>query len=499
MLYLFLLWVARSALRTCAARDEQRWAGRAPDAADRRHGPAPGVAGRRAGRRRRPAADRRARARAHARHGVRRSATARCSAAATRRRSASRTRSPPSRHARLTRQGGIVVLEDLGSTNGTYLNEELARRPAAAAPGRPRAHRRQRVHLRGAADVLRVAEHVERTDTGRQRRANEDAFYARAPLFAVADGMGGAQAGEVASQLAVEVARSRACPTATGRSRSACARASRRPTSGSTSCPLGRRGRAPAWARRSPPPTSARTTSRSPTSATAAATACATASFERLTDDHSLVEELVRQGKLTPEEAEEHPQRSIITRALGPEAVVEADALTVPGARRRRLPALLRRPDVDGPRGPASAEVLRRGAVAARRRGATLIDAANDAGGRDNITVVLFRLEEVGARRGRDAADVTPSRRDGAARRGRPARARAGRPRRAGRGAAPAAPAERRAPRRRGARARAGAGGCRGPASAPSLVLVAGRHGARRRLPRLAGRLLRRRRATTAS
>src|SRR5919201_997345 len=53
--------------------------------------------------------------------------------------------------------------------------------------------------------MLRVAEHFERTDTGRQRRGNEDAFYARSPLFAVADGMGGAQAGEVASHLAVQV------------------------------------------------------------------------------------------------------------------------------------------------------------------------------------------------------------------------------------------------------------------------------------------------------
>ena len=53
--------------------------------------------------------------------------------------------------------------------------------------------------------MLRVADHFERTDTGRQRKANEDAFFARSPLFAVADGMGGAQAGEVASHLAVEV------------------------------------------------------------------------------------------------------------------------------------------------------------------------------------------------------------------------------------------------------------------------------------------------------
>ncbi len=89
--------------------------------------------------------------------------------------------------------------------------------------------------------------------------------------------------------------------------------------------------------------------------------------LERLTDDHSLVEELVRQGKLTPEEAEEHPQRSIITRALGPEAVVEPDTPHVARARRRRLPALLRRPDVDGRRGAGGGDPpgLR---VAARRR-----------------------------------------------------------------------------------------------------------------------------------
>jgi len=51
--------------------------------------------------------------------------------------------------------------------------------------------------------MLRVADHYEKTDTGRQRRANEDSLFARSPLFAVADGMGGAQAGEVASRTAV--------------------------------------------------------------------------------------------------------------------------------------------------------------------------------------------------------------------------------------------------------------------------------------------------------
>src|SRR6476659_4260448 len=52
--------------------------------------------------------------------------------------------------------------------------------------------------------MLRVAEQYAVTDTGRQRRANEDSLLARSPLFVVADGMGGAQAGEVASRIAVE-------------------------------------------------------------------------------------------------------------------------------------------------------------------------------------------------------------------------------------------------------------------------------------------------------
>ena len=52
--------------------------------------------------------------------------------------------------------------------------------------------------------MLRVAEYHAFTDTGQRRRHNEDAYYARAPVFVVADGMGGAQAGEVASHAAVD-------------------------------------------------------------------------------------------------------------------------------------------------------------------------------------------------------------------------------------------------------------------------------------------------------
>ncbi len=52
--------------------------------------------------------------------------------------------------------------------------------------------------------MLRVDDQAFRTDTGRQRSANEDSFFVRAPIFVVADGMGGAQAGEVASRAAAD-------------------------------------------------------------------------------------------------------------------------------------------------------------------------------------------------------------------------------------------------------------------------------------------------------
>ena len=243
--------------------------------------------------------------------------------------------------------------------------------------------------------MLRVAtDHFSHSDTGRARRANEDAYFARSPVFVVADGMGGAQAGEVASRVAIEAfepalergrgerrgaARRRAIRAANARiyemSQEQMSRAGMGTTItaahvGEYDVAIAHVGDSRAYRLRGD-------------------------EFTRLTEDHSLVEEMRRRGQLTAQEADEHPQRSIITRALGPEPDVVVDTRSWRGAAgdvfllcSDGLTSMLPETRV--------AEILR-GAGSLSEAGHALIDAANEAGGRDNITVLLFRLEEVGA------------------------------------------------------------------------------------------------------
>jgi PPM family protein phosphatase len=240
--------------------------------------------------------------------------------------------------------------------------------------------------------MLRVAEHFERSDTGRQRRGNEDAYFARSPLFAVADGMGGAQAGEVASRLAVEVLE-QGLPEGSAsieerlraRVREANARINAVGQADDQRAGMG---------------TTLTVAHVGEDELTVAHVGDSRlyrlrdGAFERLTDDHTLVDELVRQGKLTPEEADEHPQRSIITRALGPETGVEADSRTWPA--RAGDVYLICSDGLTSMVDEARVGELVASAPPLAAAGRALIDAANDAGGRDNITVVLFRLEEIG-------------------------------------------------------------------------------------------------------
>ena len=239
--------------------------------------------------------------------------------------------------------------------------------------------------------ALTIVDQAGLTDVGRQRSSNEDSFLESAPVFAVADGMGGARAGEVASRIAVETladgdagdgeAEAQLAETAQAANRRIYELAQKddsRAGMGTTFTAVlvdggdvvtGHVGDSRLYRLRDE-------------------------ALERLTRDHSLVEELVRRGELDPKDAESHPQRSIITRALGPEPEVEVETFTCPG----------RAGDVylvcsDGLTSMISEERLRdllRADGSLDEAAQRLVEAANEAGGKDNITVVLFRLGDDG-------------------------------------------------------------------------------------------------------
>jgi PPM family protein phosphatase len=238
--------------------------------------------------------------------------------------------------------------------------------------------------------MLRVAEHWCGTDTGLQRRANEDSLLVRSPLFVVADGMGGAQAGEVASRVAVETFHD-------GLADSSDAEASLVAQVERANAHINELShRSAEHAGMGTTITAAYVGEREVSIAhvgDSRAYCLREGELLRLTDDHSLVDELIREGKLTPEEAEEHPQRSVITRALGPEATVEVDVRSFRG--RAEDLYLICSDGLTTMLGEDELLELLLAHESLHDAGEALIAAANAAGGKDNITVVLFRLEEL--------------------------------------------------------------------------------------------------------
>jgi serine/threonine protein phosphatase PrpC len=227
------------------------------------------------------------------------------------------------------------------------------------------------------------------TDPGRKRRRNEDAYVIEPPLFAVADGMGGAQAGEVASRLAAAAVKESGAERG-GETRivSLIQEANRRVYDRSTADPnvsgmgttmtvalvesgqvaFGHVGDSRAYLIRD-------------------------GSLEQLTEDHSLVAELMRSGKLSPEEAETHPQRSVITRALGTDPDVDVDTFTI-SAEVGDVFLLCS----DGLTTMVSNDSIldlverNRGDMEGALR--ALVREANRGGGEDNITVVAFEIAD---------------------------------------------------------------------------------------------------------
>jgi protein phosphatase len=226
------------------------------------------------------------------------------------------------------------------------------------------------------------------TDVGRIRDGNEDDFLvdARTSLVAVADGMGGHRAGEVASATALEALRAAVASGQPLRDAMAGANDAVLEKSGADQDLQGMG-----------------TTLTAGTLAAGGnllvghvgdsrAYLVRDGKLTQITNDHSLVEEMVREGELTPEQAEVHPQRSIITRALGIDPAVEVDVYPVelrPGDRillcSDGLTTMVRPDEI--------ARILARESDPERAAQA-LVDAANAAGGEDNVTALVVDAVE---------------------------------------------------------------------------------------------------------
>ncbi|HEY3725141.1 MAG TPA: Stp1/IreP family PP2C-type Ser/Thr phosphatase [Acidimicrobiia bacterium] len=228
------------------------------------------------------------------------------------------------------------------------------------------------------------------TDQGQVRETNEDGYVVdrRLQLFAIADGMGGHRAGEVASATALEALRAAvASGTGLGDAITSANEAVHSKATGDADLTgmgttltaivpdgngvlVGHVGDSRAYLLRD-------------------------GELRQLTTDHSLIEELVREGRLTEEQAAVHPQRSVITRALGVEDDVEVDVYPVPLLPGDRL--LLCSDGLTTMLRPQAISALLRRESDPTRAANLLVDAANAAGGEDNITTIVIDIEDDGA------------------------------------------------------------------------------------------------------
>jgi PPM family protein phosphatase len=226
------------------------------------------------------------------------------------------------------------------------------------------------------------------TDVGRVRDGNEDDFLvdARTSLVAVADGMGGHRGGEVASATALEALRAAVASGEAIRDAIAVANDAVLEKSGSDQQLHGMGTTVTAG-----------TLARGGTLLVghvgdSRAYLARDGQLSQITDDHSLVEEMVRGGELTKEQAEVHPQRSIITRALGIDPEIDVDVYPVELREGDRvlfcsdgLTTMVRQDEIAG--------ILSR-EPDPERAAQLLVDAANAAGGEDNVTALVVEVVE---------------------------------------------------------------------------------------------------------
>ncbi len=232
------------------------------------------------------------------------------------------------------------------------------------------------------------------SDIGRVRSHNEDSVLAQPPLFVVADGLGGHEAGEVASSLAVETLRDNAPRRPDANALARAVRAANREVIRAAREGIGRAGMG--------------------TTMTAAIVESGRIAIahvgdsrayllhdnilERITEDHSMVADMIRRGQITEEESRVHPNRSVITRALGTDANMVADTYELEARAGDRL--LLCSDGLTGMLTDAQISDL----LGRYRDPGTavhaLIEAANEAGGHDNITAVVVDIDATASPRG---------------------------------------------------------------------------------------------------
>jgi PPM family protein phosphatase len=238
------------------------------------------------------------------------------------------------------------------------------------------------------------------TDIGKVREGNEDSYLAEHPLYAVADGMGGHRGGEVASQLALETVE-----------------ALFRSGAGSLAQQVRDANRA-VFDRSAED----RKVTGMGTTLTAAviegdaahlvhvgdsrAYLLRAGSLRRLTEDHTLVNRMVRAGEISPAEAEVHPHRNVLLRALGTEADVDVDEQEVGLLEADRL--LLCSDGLTSMVTEDQVQAILEATPSPKEAADRLVRAANRAGGLDNITVVVLDVVEgrTGVEADVDAAPV---------------------------------------------------------------------------------------------
>jgi len=257
------------------------------------------------------------------------------------------------------------------------------------------------------------------SDTGRLRTTNQDS-YAILPdlgLYIVADGMGGAQGGEVASRVAIETIRDAFQERTAEALAEAVARANDRIHEMGDAPDLRGMGTttvAMAVVTEDPDPDGADDGERPEhllvvNVGDSRAYLFRDGGLTQLTDDHSVVAELVRDGRITEEEAEAHPQRNVITRVLGVYPQVTADLWPVDAVRGDRY-LLCSDGLFNEVTNDQMAAVLRR-LGDPNEAAAELVRLANEGGGRDNITVIVLDVVDDGGVAGRASAALAGERR----------------------------------------------------------------------------------------